>query len=422
MKILSKREGSQLQFPHIFCLASRQKHSVQLQVTFSFCFFKLHRLSPSQPFYPFPISYGNQQSSTRRIRLQHHLIDAEMSWIHRSIQSSKHPARYLVHVQVAQHIFIDHPFCRSSSILSDETGSIWSAVPRGSTKPVIIKVTNKTLVRHGLGVANGRQWEVQENIFKERAILKYLSSAKRPCKSIVKYIEWFEDDLNYFLVEQHGGFPLFDFVEKAHAFIGIGKLSISEWHKMVQRLFKQMVDAVDFMHRHRVAHFDISLENMLIPNIDVMIDNTEQMHFVLDDVQLKICDFGLVDIFKSKIATESGPKISFISTKKAGKTLYKSPEMLTGKRCDAVKNDIWCLGVTLFMMLIGACPFSRASNDDETFRKMMNGEMMKMLQLWKRDSYVTEDMVDLLQSILQYEVSRISLSDLKQHQWMNKAL
>merc|ERR1719410_1356174 len=191
---------------------------------------------------------------------------------------------------------------------------------------------------------------------------------------------------------------------------------------MVQLLFKQMVDALDFMHRHRVAHFDISLENMLISEVEVSIDPSDQMHFVLDDVELKICDFGLVDIFNTKIATTSGPKISFMSTKKAGKTLYKSPEMLTGTKVDAVKNDIWCLGVTLFMMLIGGCPFSKATRDDDNFRRVMNGEMVDILTDWSRDCYVTAEVVDMLQSMLQYEGQRTSLSDLKKHSWMKRAL
>jgi len=206
---------------------------------------------------------------------------------------------------------------------------------------------------------------------------------------------------------------------KAHDFIRSGKLPISEWHSMVQLIFKQMVEALEFMHCHRVAHFDISLENMLISEVEVTIDSEDQLHFILKDVEIKICDFGLVDIFESKIRTPNGISTSFISTKKCGKTLYKSPEMLCGVKVDAAKNDVWCLGVTLFMMLIGGSPFSSATRGDDTFRRVMNGEMLEFLKDWKRDHYVTNEMVLIMQSMLQYEDRRISLYDLKKYPFLN---
>jgi len=311
-----------------------------------------------------------------------------------------------------------HGYFEASKVADTLQGSIWSCTPHGRTEAVIVKVTDKDLVQRRLGLHNGKEYEVQENIFKERAILKYLSTAKVPCKAIVKYIEWFEDDSSYFLVEEHGGFPLFEFVQKAHDFIQIGKLPISEWHKMAQLIFKQMVDALDFMHRHRCAHFDISLENMLISEVDVEIDpKTDRMSFILEGVQIKFCDFGLVDIFKTK--TKSGSKTNFMSTKNAGKTLYKSPEMQSHGVVDAAKNDVWCLAVSLFMMLLGGCPFSKAVRDDVHFQRIIGGEMKGLLADWKRDHYVTAEQVELMQSMLQYEKRRPSLLKLKQHSWVS---
>merc|ERR1711933_349183 len=95
-----------------------------------------------------------------------------------------------------------------------------------------------------------------------------------------------------------------------------------------------------------------------------------------------------------------------------------SPEMTTGKKVDAAKNDVWCLGVTLFMMLIGGCPFSKASDSDETFRRMMNGEILKVLGEWSRDQYVTKEVLEMMESMMKYEAQRISLSDLKEHKWV----
>ena len=94
---------------------------------------------------------------------------------------------------------------------------------------------------------------------KERALLKYLTVARNAPKEIVKYIGWFTDNTNYYLIEENGGTSLFEFVAKVHKYLAMGKIEISEWHKLVQILFKQMVNAVDYMHSKNVSHFDISL-------------------------------------------------------------------------------------------------------------------------------------------------------------------
>ena len=108
-------------------------------------------------------------------------------------------------------------------------------------------------------MVDGKKHYIHENIMKERLILKYLTTSRDSPKEIVKYLNWFSDTENYYLVMEHGGGSLFEFVTKAHHIINIGRLEISEWHKLVQLLFKQMVNAVAYMHQKNVVNFDISL-------------------------------------------------------------------------------------------------------------------------------------------------------------------
>merc|ERR1719410_47151 len=120
-------------------------------------------------------------------------------------------------------------------------GSVWTAPHPETKKLVVIKATSKALHHEQVVVIDDKKYRVQENIFKERAILKYLTAKdKNAPKSIVQYIDWFTDEYNYFLVMEHGGHSLFNFTLKVHGYIESGQIAMNEWHKLVQLLFNQM--------------------------------------------------------------------------------------------------------------------------------------------------------------------------------------
>ena len=149
---------------------------------------------------------------------------------------------------------------------------------------------------------------------------------------------------------EDGGYPLFDFVVKAHRLIAIGHLSVADWIKMVKVIFRQIIECVEYLHQHGVIHFDLSLENMLINDVQVdVMDKGEitQMSIRYETAQIKVVDFGLAEKF--------GDTVDFSSNKYCGKTRYQSPEITKQKAMfDAKSNDVWCMGVTLFMLVVGS--------------------------------------------------------------------
>ena len=66
---------------------------------------------------------------------------------------------------------------------------------------------------------------------------------------------------------EHGGFSLFDFVKKMHKFIEMDKMDIDECKSISRIIFKQMIEAIDYIHSLNIAHMDISLENWLINDL-----------------------------------------------------------------------------------------------------------------------------------------------------------
>merc|ERR1712228_52906 len=221
-----------------------------------------------------------------------------------------------------------------------------------------------------------------------------------------------------------GGHSLFDFNNKIHDYIKDGSIDISEWHKVLKIIFRQMVECLNYLHNKKsVCHFDISLENFLINDIDVMFDeNMKKLKFVLDEgenvtlPQIKLCDFGLAEFMN-----KNDRKVAdFRSTKYCGKRSYQSPEIADRKVFDAQKNDVFGLGVRLFMMMTGNKPFNASNDRDEQFKLIMDeqGDIRKLIKQWNKEEYINDDLVDLFKSIFQSEDTRADIVDIAACNWL----
>lgn len=280
----------------------------------------------------------------------------------------------------------------------------------------VIKVTKKSLYDKSIAVINGQTIDIKEDIIKETAILRYLSSSNPP-KSLAKFESFWSDKKNYFLVMEDGGNGLFEFVTKCHKFINDEKLTIKEWLRFVKIAFKQMVNLLDWMHNKMACvHFDISLENFVIDNVMVLIDKESDKIIFADDFQIKLVDFGLSEVFTS---IKKNGKTDFRSKKYVGKTAYKAPKVFAKKKIfDARAADCWSLGVVLFMMIIGGAPYKKPNKYDTTFQYIINGKIIQLLKEWNRIHFVTPKIVDLLLRILSIESKRINIDEIRKHPWL----
>jgi len=132
----------------------------------------------------------------------------------------------------------------------------------------------------------------------------------------------------------------------------------SMYIELVRYVFQQMVQAVAVLHHQGVAHMDISLENFVA-------------HFD-DDGQflVKLIDFGRARRMKKKpsvtgaVAWQSGcDAFDFTVSTFPGKLRYMSPEGALFHKYqdadpyDASKEDIYALGVALYVLLVGQMPW-----------------------------------------------------------------
>ena len=258
-------------------------------------------------------------------------------------------------------------------------------------------------------------YETKENILTEAAILKYVTMNAKCPNSIIKYIDFFESDLNYYLIMENGGNNLFQFIQRIHKFIVCGHLKIKEWHKLAKIIFKQMIECIEYLHSINICHFDISLENFLISDINIVIYDGH-ISFIYDENKkrpiIKLCDFGLAQLFIDDSFKHS--------THFCGKHNYMSPEIVNRQiTFNAKSNDIWCLGVCLFMMIFGSGPFNKADiKNDECFQFIINGHLNGLIKAWKKDHYANKNLIKLFQSILKYQRHRATMDDIKNCSWL----
>eukprot|EP01083_Nonionella_stella_P089301 249145_1 len=297
-------------------------------------------------------------------------------------------------------------------------GSIWRAASKdGGDKFSVTKVTSQYLHEKSMSVVDNQAYAVNEDILLEQSILKFLTQNTNCPKSIVRFERFFKTNTDYYLVMEDGGTSLFDFIMKAHKLIAEKKIEASHWKEVSRIIINQMIDAIAFCHSKHVCHFDISLENFLICDIPIVVQrrgNSEKIEFNTKNIQVKLCDFGLAQMFTSA---------NCMSKKFCGKQNYKSPEVLAQKKqFDAKANDIWCLGVSIFMIMTGLAPWHIANQSDEAFDFIFKQKKLPdLLTFWGVQEYMDDDMIDLIELVFAYEEYRVSLSEIKQHPFVTSS-
>jgi len=304
-------------------------------------------------------------------------------------------------------------YCKSRKLTQTLQGTIWSSHRKKIKEAAIVKVTSRKLHKDGMIVVDGKKYSVSEDILKEQNILKFLTAQTDGGRQgVVRHLDFFKSNTNFYFVMEHGGHMLFDFVVRVHRYIESGKLDLDHWREFVRVLFVQIVEAVQSIHKYDVCHYDISLENLLINDVEVVLDSCGKITFCTEGVRVKLCDFGLAERDDND---EKG--LNSESTKFCGKPNYKSPECASEKQFNARANDTWCVGVCLFMMLIGGNLYNSASLEDKSFAQVMKGQLAELLQSWDRSHYVDDQLLDLLQSIFRKEGDRLTLHKVAQHPW-----
>jgi len=127
--------------------------------------------------------------------------------------------------------------------------------------------------------------------------------------------------------------------------------------KKVFKIFEQLLDGIDAIHKKGFVHLDLKPDNILL-----MYHST-----------IVLSDFALAKSIKG----EDG-KGNF-SKYKAGSKGYWSPEMFSSIPYNGQSSDLYSLGIILFIITFGSCPFQQANLEDTYFKLLVKSPV----DFWK---------------------------------------
>ena len=115
------------------------------------------------------------------------------------------------------------------------------------------------------------------------------------------------------------------------------------------KIFRELLMALDYCHSKGVTHRDIKLENTLVDQ-----NNT-----------VKLIDFGFATCFSNEKTVKMF----------CGTPSYMAPEIVARKEYIGPPVDIWAAGVLLYALITGNFPF-RANCDKDLYRQILKGNYL----------------------------------------------
>lgn len=165
---------------------------------------------------------------------------------------------------------------------------------------------------------------------------------------------------------------------------------------------KQILDALEYIHRCKIIHMDIKQENILVDS----------------NLNIKLTDFS-VSCSYSTFNSEDLVKFPFVGTSK-----YMCPEIIDRthmKIKESCKIDIYSLGVTLYDLAYGVYPYKLnevGSKDYDNILKNIKEEKLE----FPKDRKVSELFIDFLQGLLEKDYSkRFNIQQALNHPWIRGA-
>ena len=170
--------------------------------------------------------------------------------------------------------------------------------------------------------------------------------------------------------------------------------------KISAKIFYKIVSVVKYLHDNNITHCDIKPENILMCK-----------NFIP-----KLNDFGFSHLFEEKNGEKDWTLFNF-----CGSVIYSGPEIRRAyKGYDGIKNDIYSLGMLLFVITIGDFPFHKASFSDEKYKYIIKKNYDRFWECFK-GLEISDEFKDLINKLICITPNqRLEIDKILEHPWVKK--
>ncbi|KAL1488414.1 hypothetical protein ABEB36_014888 [Hypothenemus hampei] len=113
--------------------------------------------------------------------------------------------------------------------------------------------------------------------------------------------------------------------------------------ELIKSYMKQLLDAMAYLHSHRILHRDLKPQNLLVDR----------------EGHIKLADFGLSRSFSLPTRTYTHEVVTM---------WYRAPELLLGEKMYCTGVDMWSLGCVMAEMLVKRALFPGDSEIDQLYK------------------------------------------------------
>jgi len=168
---------------------------------------------------------------------------------------------------------------------------------------------------------------------------------------------------------------------------------------VIRTYFHQLIDGLEHIHSHGVAHLDLKLQNMLLGS----------------DMQVKIIDFDQAQPLADKLVTSGGTKN------------YRAPEVRTGSCTNLAAADMYSVGVILYTMKAQEYPYVEMSdpeakdlNSYSTFVRNNRAFWNSKVTTKRKEGFFNKEFIELVNGLLHPNPEkRFTLKHVKASKWFN---
>ncbi|CAO3619251.1 unnamed protein product [Cunninghamella echinulata] len=246
-------------------------------------------------------------------------------------------------------------------------GKVYLAEDMIKNEKVAIKVVDKRLFKNN---------DQKQHAQREQSICHDFSTDLNHDNIVKIYNVKSDDEYIYIVMEYIEGGELFEKIKQYK------KLT----EPLARRWFRELIEAIHYIHKNGIVHRDLKPENVLI-------DRTKKV---------KLCDFG----FGKRIQNHQEVLNTY-----CGSPFYAAPEMVTATPYKGPAVDMWSCGVILYAMLTGTLPF-RGEDMPQLFKKINKG-------IYITPKYISSEAANLIKGLLcKSAKDRMTAAQCLDHPWL----